>query len=144
MKKVLLTMIVAAGLFACGGGETTETAEKKPISNATQEEPAVKEEMAEPKEKVEEVKVVAKKNGKALIEASDCRTCHKDDTKLIGPAYKEVAKKYENNEKNTKMLVEKIQQGGQGVWGEIPMAGHPNLSADDAEAMVSYILSMNK
>jgi cytochrome c len=144
MKKVLLTMIVAAGLFACGGGETTETAEKKPISNATQEEPAEKEEMAEPKEKVEEVKVVAKKDGKALIEASDCRTCHKDDTKLIGPAYKEVAQKYENNKKNTKMLVEKIQQGGQGVWGEIPMAGHPNLSADDAEAMVSYILSMNK
>ena len=79
-----------------------------------------------------------------MIEASDCRTCHKDDTKLIGPAYKEVAKKYESNEKNIKMLVEKIQQGGQGVWGEIPMAGHPNLSADDAEAMVSYILSMNK
>ena len=49
-------MIVAAGLFACGGGETTETAEKKPISNATQEEPAEKEEMAEPKEKVEESK----------------------------------------------------------------------------------------
>jgi len=31
MKKVLLTMVIAAGLYACGG-ESTETAETKPIS----------------------------------------------------------------------------------------------------------------
>lgn len=125
-------MVVAAGLIACGGGEKTESTESKPISNATQEEAAPK----------EEAPAVAKKDGKALIEASDCRTCHKDNEKLIGPAYKEVAKKYENNSKNISMLAEKILKGGQGVWGEIPMAGHPNLSKEDAEAMVEYILSM--
>lgn len=32
-------MAIAAGLYACGGGETTET-ESKPISNATTEESA--------------------------------------------------------------------------------------------------------
>ena len=93
---------------------------------------------------VEEAPVVAKKDGKALIEGSDCRTCHKDDSKLIGPAYQEVAKKYESNEKNIKMLAEKVLKGGQGNWGEIPMAGHPNLSVEDASAMVEYILSMKK
>jgi cytochrome c len=141
MKKVLFTMIVAAGLVACGGGETTETTETKPISNATQEEAAKTEEVAPAKEEAA-APVVAKKDGKALIEGSDCRTCHKDDSKLIGPAYKDVAKKYENNKENIKKLSEKILQGGQGVWGEIPMAGHPNLSAEDASAMVEYILSM--
>ena len=134
MKKVLFMVIVAAGLYACGGGEKTETTESKPISNASQEETAPK----------EEAPVVAKKDGKALIEGSDCRTCHKDDSKLIGPAYKDVAKKYPNNEDNIKKLAEKVMKGGQGVWGQIPMAAHPNLSMDDAEAMVSYILSMNK
>jgi cytochrome c len=132
MKKLIFTMVVAAGLIACGGGEKIESTESKPISNATQEEAAPK----------EEAPAVAKKDGKALIEASDCRTCHKDNEKLIGPAYKEVAKKYENNSKNISMLAEKILKGGQGVWGEIPMAGHPNLSKEDAEAMVEYILSM--
>ena len=132
MKKVLLTMVIAAGLYACGG-ESTETAETKPISNATVEPSAPAEAPA-----------VAKKDGKALIEASDCRTCHKDDAKLIGPAYQEVAKKYENNEANVKMLAEKIIKGGQGNWGEIPMAGHPNVSEEDASAMVEYILSMKK
>jgi cytochrome c len=134
MKKVLLTMIVAAGLYACGGGENKETAETKPISNASTEE----------SEKKVEAAPVAKKDGKALIEGSDCRTCHKDDTKLIGPAYKDVAKKYENNDENVKKLAAKVMKGGQGVWGEIPMAPHPALSSEDAEAMVSYILSMNK
>lgn len=133
MKRVLFTMMIAAGLVACGGGNE-ETTEKKPISNATEEAaPAV-----------EEAPVVAKKDGKALIEGSDCRTCHKDDTKLIGPSYQDVAKKYENNEKNVKMLTEKVIKGGQGNWGEIPMAGHPNLSEEDASAMVEYILSMKK
>jgi cytochrome c len=145
MKKVLFTMVIAAGLYACGGGE--ETTETKPISNATTEESAahVKEEAAKSEEPAkEETKAVAKKDGKALIAGSDCRTCHKDDSKLIGPAYQDVAKKYENNAKNVKMLAEKVLQGGQGNWGEIPMAGHPNLSVEDASAMVEYILSMKK
>jgi cytochrome c len=133
MKKVLLTMMIAAGLYACGGGESTESTETKPISNATVEPAAPA-----------EAPVVAKKDGKALIEASDCRTCHKDDSKLIGPAYQDVAKKYESNEANIKMLAEKIIKGGQGNWGEIPMAGHPNVSEEDASAMVEYILSMKK
>jgi len=147
MKKVLFTMVIAAGLYACGGGEET-TEEKKPISNATTEEaaaPAMAEAPAKAEEPAkEEPKDVAKKDGKALIAGSDCRTCHKDDSKLIGPAYQDVAKKYENNAKNVKMLAEKVLNGGQGNWGEIPMAGHPNLSVDDASAMVEYILSMKK
>lgn len=144
MKKVLFTMAIAAGLYACSGGE--ETQEAKPISNATTEETTapMKDEPA-PKEETpakEAAPAVAKKDGKALIAGSDCRTCHKDDTKLIGPAYKEVAKKYENTSKNVKMLSAKVINGAQGNWGEIPMAGHPNLSVDDASAMVEYILSM--
>ena len=152
MKKVLFTMVIAAGLYACGGGEET-TEEKKPISNAATEEvatpamgeaPAKAEEPSKEEPAKEEPKAVAKKDGKALIAGSDCRTCHKDDSKLIGPAYQDVAKKYENNAKNVKMLAEKVLQGGQGNWGEIPMAGHPNLSIEDASAMVEYILSMKK
>lgn len=131
MKKVLFTLMIAAGVYACGSSNT-ETTEQKPISNATEE--------AAPKE--EAAPVVAKKDGKALIEGSDCRTCHKDDAKLIGPAYKDVAKKYPSTLENIKTLAEKVMKGGQGNWGEIPMAGHPNLSMEDASAMVEYILSM--
>lgn len=80
--------------------------------------------------------------GSQLIASSDCLTCHKVDEKLVGPAYKDVAKKYEATDKNINYLVGKIIQGGSGVWGEVPMTPHPTLSENDAKEMVKYILSL--
>lgn len=140
MKKLVFSMVIAAGLYACGGANN-ETTATKPISNATTEESAAPV-AAQPEEKAAEAAPVAKKDGKALIEASDCRTCHQNDTKVIGPAYKDVAKKYKADASTIKMLAGKIIKGGQGVWGEIPMSPHPNVSEEDAAAMVEYILSL--
>lgn len=80
--------------------------------------------------------------GKQLIAKADCLGCHKVDTKLVGPAYKEVAEKYASNNANVDMLAAKVINGGTGVWGQIPMAPHPSLSQDDAKNMVRYILSL--
>jgi cytochrome c len=77
--------------------------------------------------------------GVALIGQSDCLTCHKLDEKLIGPSYKEVAAKYDNTPDNIKLLAEKIIKGGKGVWGEVEMTAHPDMSQEDAEALVRYI-----
>ncbi len=151
MKKVFLVLFIAAGIYACGGG-TTE-GDSKPVStNEENKNSQIGGEAAAPATATAPAAdaaapaaapvAAAGKDGKALIEGSDCRTCHKDDAKLIGPSYKDVAAKYESNEKNIKMLAEKVQKGGQGVWGEIPMAGHPALSLEDAEAMVKYILTL--
>ena len=82
--------------------------------------------------------------GKTLISKSDCLACHQDEAKLVGPAYVEVANKYENNSKNVDYLVGKIIKGGAGAWGQIPMSPHPNLSSADAREMVNYILSLKK
>ena len=80
----------------------------------------------------------------ALIAGSDCLTCHKVAEKNIGPAYQEVAAKYENTDDNVEMLAGKIIKGGSGNWGAIPMTAHANLSEEDAEAMVKYILLLKK
>ncbi len=82
--------------------------------------------------------------GLELIGKSDCLTCHKVSEKNIGPAYKDVAAKYENTDENVKMLAGKIIKGGQGVWGAIPMTPHTSLSEADAEQMVKYILLLKK
>ncbi len=81
--------------------------------------------------------------GKALVMQSDCMACHKIDTKLVGPAYNNVAKKYPATAANYEELADKIIKGGSGVWGPIPMAPHASLSADDAKKMVRYILSLH-
>ena len=78
--------------------------------------------------------------GLELIAKSDCLTCHKVSEKVTGPAYKDVANKYENTDENVAMLAAKVQKGGTGVWGAIPMVAHPGLSDADAKQMVKYIL----
>jgi cytochrome c len=81
--------------------------------------------------------------GAQLIEGSDCKTCHNEKIRTIGPSYLEVAEKYEYTEGNVKMLVGKVLQGGMGVWGEVMMNAHPDLSNEDAELMVRYIMSLD-
>ena len=82
--------------------------------------------------------------GVELIAKSDCLTCHKTDSKVIGPAYKDVAAKYENTEANVSMLAEKIIKGGTGVWGQIPMTPHAAMSEADAKALAKYVLLLRK
>ncbi len=80
--------------------------------------------------------------GVKLMAASDCAGCHKEDQKLVGPAYKDVAHKYAATDANITMLANKVIQGGKGNWGEIPMTPHPGLSVADAKEMTKYVLSL--
>ncbi|WP_266202704.1 c-type cytochrome [Pontibacter kalidii] len=82
--------------------------------------------------------------GAKLIAGSDCLACHQEEKKLVGPAYVEVADKYEFNDKNVDYLAGKIIEGGAGVWGQVPMTPHPNISKADAQEMARYILSLKK
>jgi cytochrome c len=81
-------------------------------------------------------------NGAQLIAGSDCLSCHKDNEKVVGPAYTAVAEKYPDTEANIAMLAGKILKGGSGNWGAVPMTPHPGLSEADAREMTKYILSL--
>ena len=77
----------------------------------------------------------------ALAKSKGCTACHANDKKVIGPAYKEVAKKYKGDAKARDALATKIVKGGQGVWGPIPMP--PNkVSDDEAKKLAAYVLAM--
>jgi cytochrome c len=80
--------------------------------------------------------------GAKLIAGSDCLSCHKDNEKVVGPAYTAVAEKYPDTEANISMLAGKILKGGAGNWGAIAMTPHPGLSEADAREMTKYILSL--
>jgi cytochrome c len=77
--------------------------------------------------------------GEGLMASSDCNTCHKADTKLVGPSCKDIAGKY--SLADTDKLAGKITNGGSGVWGDIPMTPHPGITPANAKAMVTYILT---
>lgn len=80
--------------------------------------------------------------GKELISKADCLSCHKLDVKIVGPAYKDVAKKYPASEANYEMLSKKVIAGGSGNWGPVAMTPHPAIPPADVKKMVEYILSI--
>ncbi len=131
MKKYFVLFVFAGLILACGTGDKKE---EKATETVTTAAPALSDLSSNPDYQ----------KGLELIGKSDCLTCHKVKEKLIGPAYADVAAKYENNEDNIKMLAGKIIKGGKGVWGEVPMTPHPQISEADAEQMVKYIFLLKK
>lgn len=80
---------------------------------------------------------------RTMIETLNCQACHGIDAESIGPSYTDVAEFYEDSSDVTSHLVNKIINGGSGVWGETVMPGHVNLSEEDAEMIVEWIQSLN-
>jgi cytochrome c len=78
----------------------------------------------------------------ALAQKNACMSCHGVDKKIVGPAFKEVAKKYEGDKDAQAKLVAKVKTGGKGVWGNIPMPPNPNLKQEDAEKIVAWVLTL--
>ena len=126
-KNVLLTGLIVC-FFACSNPSKTDDNTAKAEDANTIEKP-----------------VSASANpdydkGLELMAKSDCQGCHKINDASVGPAYADIANKYESNEANISLLANKIMKGGQGVWGQVPMAAHPTLAKEDAEQMVKYIM----
>lgn len=81
--------------------------------------------------------------GLQLVEGSDCKTCHHPTAKIVGPSHTEVAKKYEFTKANVTLLSDKIIKGGSGVWGDVPMNPHTDITPAEAERMAMYVLSLD-
>ncbi len=81
--------------------------------------------------------------GKMLLGENDCAACHTMLMKQIGPAFVDVALKYDDSEETRNEIAAKIRSGGQGVWGQRPMAAHPFLELADARDLAAYILSLD-
>ena len=78
----------------------------------------------------------------ALAQKNACMTCHSVDKKIVGPAFKDVAKKYAGDKTAEAKLIAKVKAGGKGVWGEVPMPPNPQVSDADAKKIVEWVLSL--
>ncbi|OIP17775.1 MAG: cytochrome C' [Comamonadaceae bacterium CG_4_9_14_3_um_filter_60_33] len=77
----------------------------------------------------------------ALAQKKNCMACHAVEKKVVGPAYKDVGKKYAGQNAEAK-LATKIKQGGSGVWGAIPMPANPQVSDAEAKQLAAWVLSL--
>jgi cytochrome c len=81
---------------------------------------------------------------KSLLDANSCLSCHKMEETVVGPALRDVAKKYQNDPKAMDYLINKIGNGGSGVWGEMNMPAFAGLGEADLNVLATYVLSLNE
>ena len=79
-----------------------------------------------------------------LAQKKACMNCHGVDKAILGPSYKDVAAKYKGKKDAQAQLVQKVINGGGGVWN-MPMGPMPaqkgNVSDAEAKQLVAWILS---
>jgi cytochrome c len=148
MKRTFIILGLSLMITACGGGKTgndsaaDSTSAANKTAATTQSDAA--QDTAASHNGTDKAGGTPSSPGAQLIAKSDCLGCHKEQEKLIGPAYADVAKKYGSSAAVVDTLANKVMKGGSGNWGTTPMSGHPSLSLDDARTMVKYILSIKK
>ena len=82
-----------------------------------------------------QVQAMAQKNG--------CMACHGVGNKIVGPAYKDVAAKYKGDKGAESKLIQKVRNGGSGVWGSMAMPAHPEMNKKDIKTLVRWVLTLS-
>lgn len=74
-------------------------------------------------------------NPAVLADVKGCTACHAADIKLVGPAFNEIAARYNSiNE-----VIGSIMNGSQGKWDVVPMPAQ-NIDETEAEKLARWIL----
>ena len=76
-----------------------------------------------------------------LATKNGCMACHGVNNKIVGPGYNEVVARYKDQTDAEARLIAKVNAGGQGVWGSVPMPPNGHLPDEDIKTLVKWILS---
>jgi cytochrome c len=79
-----------------------------------------------------------------LAQDKNCLACHAVDKKLVGPGFQDVAAKYAGQKDAADKLAVKIQKGGSGVWGPVPMPANTQVNDAEAKKLATWVLSLKK
>lgn len=76
-----------------------------------------------------------------LAQEKACLSCHQVATKVVGPSYKDIAKKYASDKGAEAKLIKKVREGGVGAWGQVPMPPNATVNEKEAQILVKWVLS---
>tara|TARA_R110002124_G_scaffold230810_1_gene396018 strand:+ start:4905 stop:5282 length:378 start_codon:yes stop_codon:yes gene_type:complete len=85
------------------------------------------------------------KEAQVFFEVHVCNACHAVDELRIGPAYRDVAIRYSEDDREMRVgaLAQKIIHGGAGSWGNVPMVTNPKVTPAEASAIARWILALD-
>lgn len=123
LKQTYL-LVAAVSLFGCGGNseKTSETSNTPP-----------------PQSMVEDA-IVVPDDVQAALTQNTCLTCHRVDSRLVGPPYVEIANKVNNAEE----IIGLIREPKQEHWPDYPSMTGINISDEDGNLIANWILSLKK
>jgi len=102
------------------------TSSNKPVSNAAKSESLTREQAL------------------ALAAKSNCLICHKIDSKMVGPAWKDIGAKYKGDANAAATIAANIKKGGSYGWkiGSMPPNGAGRASEADIASLAAFIASL--
>ncbi|WP_439687613.1 SULFITE:CYTOCHROME C OXIDOREDUCTASE (SUBUNIT B) OXIDOREDUCTASE PROTEIN [Cupriavidus oxalaticus] len=74
-----------------------------------------------------------------LLAKNACLSCHSVAQKVVGPAYHEVAVRYQNDAQAQAKLETSIRGGSSGKWGAVPMPPFASLKPEEVRALAAYV-----
>ena len=77
-----------------------------------------------------------------MAKKNACMACHAVDKKIVGPAFKDIAAKYAGDKTAVDRLAAKIQKGGAGVWGPLPMPANTQVNEAEAKKLATWVLTI--
>ena len=158
MKKTLLFGLFTLGFLAvsCQQKPAEQPAgEQKPAEQQQQPQPAQQPEQQQPaqqpageqkpaeqpKSEAKPAQTTAMADAEALAKAKGCFACHDVNAKKVGPAFKDVAKRFAGKPDAVAHLSERIKKGGVGEWGNVPMPPQ-NVTDEEAKKLAEWVLSL--
>jgi cytochrome c len=151
MNKTLLLGLFTLGFLAVSCQQKPAEQQQQPVQQlqpAQQPEqkqpaqqPAGEQKPAEqPKSEAKPAQTTTMADAEALAKAKGCYACHDVNAKKVGPAFKDVAKKYTGKPDAVAHLSERIKKGGVGEWGNVPMPPQ-NVTDEEAKKLAEWVLS---
>jgi cytochrome c len=137
MQKTLLLGLFTLGFLAVSCQQKPAEQQQQPT-----QQPAGEQKPAEqPTSEAKPAQTTAMADAEALAKAKGCYACHDINAKKVGPAFKDVAKKYADKPDAVAYLSERTKKGGVGVWGSVPMPPQ-NVTDEEAKKLAEWVLSL--
>ncbi len=80
-----------------------------------------------------------------LAKKSNCLACHTVATKLVGPSFQDIARRYAADKSAEARLVDKVKKGGTGAWKNqgitVPMPPNSTVKDADIKTLVKWVLA---
>jgi cytochrome c len=155
MKKTLLLGVFTLGFLAVScqqkpaeqpAGEQKPAEQQQPAQQPEQQQPAQQpageqKPAEQPKSEAKPAQTTAMADAEALAKAKGCYACHDVNAKKVGPAFKDVAKKFAGQPGAVDELAKRIKNGGVGTWGNVPMPPQ-NVTDEEAKKLAEWVLSL--